>query len=108
MNLIRIFLSIYFVVLSIMPCNDIGNNLSSKDSFTNAIETEHSGSKTNDDICSPLCFCNCCQISITAFEFKSIVEFEKPISEFFSKKILFQKNIFAYQVYELIWQPPKI
>lgn len=96
------------MALSIMPCSDVGNKISYQDSHLISIEKNHSDSNNPADICSPLCFCNCCQISITTYEFKSTVEFEKPLSEFFSKKILFQKKSFAYQVYDLIWQPPKI
>ena len=90
-----------------MPCNDVHQQSGSSktEQFSN-IEESHS--KDKGDICSPLCICNCCQITVTAIKIEPLIAFPEQIQFYFSKKILFQKNNFAYQVYDHIWQPPKI
>lgn len=107
MSLFRFILALYFMVLTIMPCNDVHQQSGSSktEQFSN-IEESHS--KDKGDICSPLCICNCCQITVTAFKIEPLIAFPEQIQFYFSKKILFQKNNFAYQVYDHIWQPPKI
>jgi len=90
-----------------MPCEDVHQQSGSgKTELTFNIDESHS--KDKGDICSPLCVCNCCQITVTAFKMGVSMDIPKQIQTYFSKKILFQKNNFAYQVYDHIWQPPKI
>jgi hypothetical protein len=107
MNFLRLILAFYFMALSLMPCEDVHKQPGS--SQTNvALRMEQSHTKDKSDICSPLCICNCCQITVTAFKTEPLINIPKQVQTYFSKKILFQKNDFAYQVYENIWQPPKI
>ncbi|SHM15446.1 DUF6660 family protein [Chryseobacterium polytrichastri] len=107
MNLFRLILAMYFVVLSVMPCEDIRKQ-SGSDKTLLSLHIDESHSKDKGDICSPLCVCNCCQITVTAFKMDVSMNIPQKIQTYFSKKILFQKNNFAYQVYDHIWQPPKI
>lgn len=107
MNLFRLILAMYFVVLSVTPCEDVHQQSGSKKTEL-SFNVDESHSKDKGDICSPLCICNCCQITVTAFKMDVSVNIPKQIQTYFSKKILFQKNNFAYQVYDHIWQPPKI
>jgi hypothetical protein len=90
-----------------MPCEDVHQESGSKKTEL-SFNVDESHSKDKGDICSPLCVCNCCQITVTAFKMDVSMNIPKQIQTFFSKKILFQKNNFAYQVYDYIWQPPKI
>jgi len=107
MNLFRLILAMYFMVLTIMPCEDVHKQSgSNKTELSFSVDESHS--KDKGDICSPLCVCNCCQITVTAFKMDVSMNIPKQIQAYFSKKILFQKNNFAYQVYDHIWQPPKI
>lgn len=107
MNLFRLILAMYFMVLSVMPCEDI-HKQSGPDKTLLSLNIDESHSKDKGDICSPLCVCNCCQITVTAFKMDISMNIPQKIQTYFSKKILFQKNNFAYQVYDHIWQPPKI
>ncbi|MCI3937970.1 hypothetical protein MQX03_12230 [Chryseobacterium aahli] len=107
MNLFRLILAMYFVVLSVIPCEDI-HKQSGANKTELSFSLDESHSKDKGDICSPLCVCNCCQITVTAFKMDVSMNIPKQIQTYFSKKILFQKNNFAYQVYDHIWQPPKI
>ena len=90
-----------------MPCEDI-HKQSGANKTELSFSLDESHSKDKGDICSPLCVCNCCQITVTAFKMDVSVNISKQIQTYFSKKILFQKNNFTYQVYDHIWQPPKI
>ncbi|MDC8106361.1 hypothetical protein MTQ00_17710 [Chryseobacterium sp. B21-037] len=107
MNFLRLILALYFMALSVMPCEDVHKQSgSSKVDFSLSVEESHS--KDQGDICSPLCVCNCCQITVAAFKMEPQISIPRQEQAYFSKKILFHKNNFAYQVYENIWQPPKI
>lgn len=107
MNVFRFLLAFYFMALSLMPCEDVHKESGSSQaplSYT----ADDSHSKDKGDICSPLCTCNCCQITVTAFKMNVLLEAPAKIPSYFSEKIFFRKNDFAYQVYDHIWQPPKI
>lgn len=95
------------MVLSLIPCADV-HQQSGSGKTELSIHIDESHSKDKGDICSPLCICNCCQMTVTAFKMEPLIKVPLQIQTYFSKKILFQKNNFAYQVYDHIWQPPKI
>ncbi|SIQ70066.1 DUF6660 family protein [Chryseobacterium sp. RU33C] len=107
MNLLRWILAIYFMALSLMPCEDTSHPLNSGDNKI-ALSIHGVHSTERGDICSPLCACSCCQITVSAFKMDPLLEISEQIPAYFSKKILFHKNDFAYQIYDPIWQPPKI
>ncbi|WP_449399739.1 DUF6660 family protein [Chryseobacterium wanjuense] len=107
MSLLRLVLAFYFMALALMPCEDL-HKQSGSDKVNFSLNVEESHSKDKGDICSPLCICNCCQITVAAFKMEPLIKIPEQIRSYFSKKILFQKNNFAYQVYDHIWQPPKI
>ncbi|WP_139418819.1 DUF6660 family protein [Chryseobacterium mulctrae] len=108
MKLLRFILTIYFIALLIMPCSDVKAK-SVKDNHTQiSLNTENSHSHNIDDGCSPFCFCSCCQITVTAFKMEPFLDVPLQVKAYFSKKILFHRNNIAYQVYDHIWQPPKI
>jgi len=107
MNLFRFILAFYFMALSVMPCEDVHQKSGSDQTkLSSGIEESHS--KDKGDICSPLCICNCCQITVTAFKMEPLFEIPEQIKALISRKIFFRNNNFAYQVYDHIWQPPKI
>jgi len=108
MNFLRLFLTIYFAVLTVLPCNDVKAQSISGDSTKISIYTGDSHSKDKGDICSPLCICNCCQMVVGSFKIVPVLTFPEKIKSYYSGKILFQKNDFVYLVYDQIWQPPKI
>ena len=91
-----------------MPCSDVKAQSVSDNHTQISIDTENSHSNENDDACSPFCFCSCCQITVTAFKIEPLLEIPSQVQFSFSNKILFNKNNIAYQVYNPIWQPPKI
>lgn len=108
MYLFRLLLTFYFVALSIMPCNDVAAKQLNNNINLTYVNNTQKDSHAGNDACSPLCFCNCCQIAVTSFKIEPIITFPEQVLNYFSKKIFFQKNDFAYLVYDQIWQPPKI
>ncbi|WP_082498406.1 DUF6660 family protein [Chryseobacterium sp. Leaf180] len=108
MKVLRLILTFYFIALLVMPCSDINPQSLSNHSAKTSMQIEDTHSSERDDTCSPFCFCSCCQITVIAFKIKPLLEIPSKISFYFSKKILFHKNNIAYQVYDHIWQPPKI
>ncbi len=108
MNLLRWILAIYFMALSLMPCEDVSHLSSDTGDKKISLNIQGAHSTEKGDICSPLCACSCCQITVSAFKMGSLLEIPEQIPAYFSKKILFHKNDFAYQVYDHVWQPPKI
>ncbi|MGI9581772.1 DUF6660 family protein [Chryseobacterium sp. RRHN12] len=107
MNLLRWILAVYFMALSLMPCADVSHPQNSGNK-TASLSVQENHSKEKGDICSPLCTCSCCQMTVSAFKMDPLLEIPEQIQTYFSKKILFHKNDFAYQIYDPIWQPPKI
>jgi hypothetical protein len=91
-----------------MPCNDVKAQSKVDNHKKVTVNMEDSHSDNSDDACSPFCFCSCCQITVTAFKIEPLLQVPSPVSFYFTQKILFQKKNIAYQVYDHIWQPPKI
>ena len=108
MKVFRLILTFYFIALLVMPCSDINAQSLSNHSAKTTLQAEDKHSEESGDTCSPLCFCSCCQITVIAFKVEPLFDIPLKISFYFSKKILFHKNNIAYQVYDHIWQPPKI
>jgi hypothetical protein len=91
-----------------MPCSDVKAQSNAVDHIQISMNNENSHSNEKDDACSPFCFCSCCQITVTAFKIEPLLKIPSQIKFYYSNKILFHKNNIAYQVYDNIWQPPKI
>jgi len=92
-----------------MPCSDVKAQSVAGDGLSQiSANAENSHSDEKDDFCSPFCFCSCCQMTVTAFKINPLLEIPLKVQVYFSKKILFHRNNIAYQVYDHIWQPPKI
>lgn len=106
MKYFALIFSVYFLALSVMPCNDafgMNTNNSSKSEFT---QSDNNNTERND-ICSPFCTCSCCNtpvyLSFDAFSIKA----NKPVIA--SRLKLPVRNFsFASNFYVNIWQPPKI
>ncbi len=60
------------------------------------------------DQCSPLCACNCCQITISSMKFIQLIKTPKVFDPIISTKIQFKENTIKNQLYADIWKPPKI
>ncbi|MGV0846856.1 DUF6660 family protein [Empedobacter falsenii] len=103
MKFIILIIALYVNVLSFVPCQDTNTNRTQ-------VSMVHSEKDNSDhkDQCSPLCVCNCCQITISSMKFTRLLKTPKVFDPNTSKKIQFKKNTIQNQLYADIWQPPKI
>lgn len=108
MKFLRFIAIFYFIALLIMPCSDVKADTIKTNYSQVSLNTDDFHSNNTDDDCSPFCTCNCCQMTVTVFKMEPFSEIPLQVKAYFSKKILFHRNNIAYQVYDHIWQPPKI
>jgi hypothetical protein len=103
LKLTNTILSIIILILSCMPCADKEQDVPfEKETVNNSSKQNH-----DNDVCSPLCVCNCCGrqgfvyntiSTCNIFSVKTIID----------KKLPEYKSIIASNFYGSIWQPPKI
>ena len=97
-------LAIYFLTLAAIPCGDKDNHVLShtKSSFT-VQASSCQDTNQEDELCSPLCMCNCCGgVTIATAEKFKIKETEsQKISLLYSESKISSPSF-------TIWQPPKI
>jgi len=98
-------LSLFFMVLTVVPCNDVAKGLGEKVCLAEDIHLEQSQDQ-HADLCTPFCVCNCCGISMTVLQITELLP-EKIVV--LIKDILPEKN-YNYTISEPagVWQPPKI
>jgi|LauGreDrversion4_2_1035121.scaffolds.fasta_scaffold231513_2 hypothetical protein len=105
-RLIAFILSIFVLVLSTMPCCNVGHEASEK--YCTEKQSGTNSQQQDDDCgsnCSPFYSCGTC----VGFTFASSYQFIKPVilAPGLSKLIPYQKN-FSAGFYGKVWQPPKI
>ncbi|WP_131555339.1 DUF6660 family protein [Sphingobacterium deserti] len=112
MKLVLSILSIYFLVLSALPCRDGGDDLLPAMSSAMAHSSSDSGTQNhekhdhNQDGCSPFCSCHCCSIKIEPLQM-----FEAGID----RKVVFKLSVAQPEIDapsinnypNRVWQPPK-
>lgn len=108
MKLLTYLMSIYIIILSVIPCNDRIAVSNVYDMAQTEVTTHTKHNTSHSDFCSPLCSCSCCQITIASMKFTRLVKTPKIIEANISKKIQFKENTIKNQLYADIWQPPKI
>ena len=101
MKYMAVILSVYVLVLTAMPCNDVHA------ANTNSVSielTKQNPNQANDvDLCSPFCFCHCCQ----TLSFPSFFRISNINLVEISLAINLKEPSFSSPV-ATIWQPPKI
>lgn len=98
MKLLTVILSIYVMILTFMPCADA--NTADTDCYSIAQQDhEHSD---DIEICSPFCFCNCCQ-TLTQTSNYIIPKVNMPGIKVITP-MLVQNEI---ESTILFWRPPK-
>ncbi len=101
MKYIAVILSVYIMVLTAMPCDDMHTADSNSTSFE---LSEQNHNQANDlDLCSPFCFCHCCQ----TISFPSFYDGLLSDVEVVTLNIPFKESRFS-NPFSSIWQPPKI
>ncbi len=101
MKFTAVILSIYIMALTTMPCTD--NHTSDEISSTFELsELDHIHS-SDIDLCSPFCFCNCCQTLSQLTIYKSFQIYRIGFN--LSIPVSVQNEI-EYII--SFWQPPKV
>ncbi|MFV5689604.1 DUF6660 family protein [Flavobacterium sp. ZT3R25] len=104
MRIVNFILSIYFIILSFMPCVDIEYN---NDSNSGITILEHEQKQDNhQEICSPFCICSCCGQQIVFHDSDSFSIPAQPVSQA-GKERTFYIQKFVSNFNGTIWQPPK-
>ncbi|MFV5696587.1 DUF6660 family protein [Flavobacterium sp. LB3P122] len=105
MRIVNFILSIYFIILSCMPCVDIVYNYDSNSGIT--IVQQEQKQENHQEICSPFCICSCCgqQIVFQASNYFAIPT--QPVSSVGKETILYIQK-FVSNFNGTIWQPPKV
>ena len=101
-------LSLLLLVLSGLPCADMGDNNGAQEISSSISENHTHGPKEKHvDMCSPFCSCNCCGLQIldlapsTSFD---VVAVKVGIS---TPETTYKSNL-ASVFSGSIWQPPQI
>lgn len=97
---------IYFLFLSLLPCNDMGDCKSmDAGAHTEYATSDHSDHQSDSETCPPLCVCVCCGQSVVSVF--SASEFTRNLTP--SEKVYpALASDFYPEVFFKIWQPPKI
>jgi len=102
MRLIACILSVYILLLSVLPCPDVP-----EDHVTHTIElTQQAADSHADhtDHCSPFCTCSCCSVPVIyasyGFQFNDFSLLEEHCTVF--------KPSYISIIQTSIWQPPKM
>ena len=105
MKIFAFILSLFFMVLTLVPCNDVAKGLGEKVCLAEDIHLEQSQDQ-HADLCTPFCVCNCCGISMIVLQITKLLP-EKIVV--LIKDILPEKN-YNYALLDAagVWHPPKI
>ena len=82
-----ILLSIYFLALNVLPCQD--EPVTEASAYNGSAQTElvqhqgagHDHSPCNSDLCSPFCGCHCCHTHSTDFDIVAYDPFQPAAPE---------------------------
>lgn len=101
MKFIALILSVYVMVLTTLPCADV--HAFDKNSATIELTVQSQHYSNDVDLCSPFCFCNCCQTLSQANTFYTL-----QIDILASNLIV--PTIVQNEIKSAIsfWRPPKI
>ncbi|MCZ2223504.1 MAG: hypothetical protein LC122_07720 [Chitinophagales bacterium] len=99
---------IYFLALSIMPCND-AHDICLNNAETATLSQNYCShhQPEDNDFCSPFCTCNCCRTSTT----KEVNQLDFILTSQpnqIKEKISTPTNFYLFNYFNNIWQPPKI
>lgn len=99
-------LSCYILVLSCLPCSDAGVHTGRQTMQTvqQAADSHTLPHQQQEDLCSPFCFCSCCNIQ-AAPQAPFLFNFIDPRPSL-SYSLLYVSPLTA--VSDNIWQPPRM
>ncbi len=103
MKYIAFIISIYFLTLNFLPCEDASEQ--SDDSQTEIVQNMDIDHDHNDaDLCSPFCQCHCCHIHVLNFDLDAY-SIHTPL---ISTRIFIHPDAIAKDIMQSILQPPQL
>lgn len=104
MKYLAILLSLYMIILSLMPCQD-KEDYASANAKTSSIQKQSKGGEhTEQETCPPFCTCSCCSVSRDFIQAKTYEIIAHKIQTQYSE---YKMPEIADQSIE-IYQPPQI
>ncbi|WP_408022137.1 DUF6660 family protein [Sinomicrobium oceani] len=103
MKILTIILSVYFLVLNVVPCDD--SEVSLYD-FQNDLQTQlnHNSDNTEPPVCINFCLCSCCHVNVVNVD---VVPFVMPSFDI-SSEIFFHSDGFGKDLPLSLLQPPQV
>ncbi len=97
--------SIYLLAIAVLPCSDAENECRTETAASSFVQ-QHSHQTDHNDFCSPLCTCNCCNLTIEVKHAAVKVKNARVLSQ---KKLKYSLHTSPYVsgFYGNIWHPPK-
>lgn len=99
-------LSIIFLILSCMPCADMGVNDNIRTKF-DLVSAEHHSHAAGSDLCSPFCVCSCCGSQLTEYPQFAMIDFSIAFKGI-KKQLPSYQSILSSNFFGSIWQPPQL
>ena len=104
MRVLAFILSLFIVMLAMMPCSDAQGCETFPATVWEWEESHaHDHSEDSEDYCTPFCTCYCCGLSFLLFELQEISLTEEALSQSFLMPHLFD---YAFSYPNSIWVPP--
>lgn len=104
MKVLRLFMGLYIMLLSVMPCSDVAECSESTTISIGALE-DHADHSQETELCSPFCTCICCGVSTDLPMGETT---ESDVVVFASGYVAHYQAVLPLEVALVIWQPPKI
>ena len=105
MKFLAFSLSLFFMVLTMVPCSDAASGFGDKVCVAEDVHLEQSQDE-HTDLCTPFCVCNCCGMSMAVSQIKKLL----PEKIFLLVKADITESGYGYSLLfnAGVWQPPKI
>lgn len=105
MKFLLYILSLHVLMLSFMPCTDEEDKASGKEQVSAVAGLQQQGQQDyHEDLCSPLCSCQCCHTHYQVYSLN--ISENLPLPE--AKQNTLYTNNFSSSPSCSIWQPPKV
>jgi hypothetical protein len=100
-------LSLYFILLSCIPCIDTKEEIAFDATFQITTNHDNHSHESNEDSCSPFCVCNCCGQTTLNYYPEIVHNFLVPIEEIKTFNSNYDSSLVPL-FSGSIWQPPQL
>lgn len=104
MKIFVVLLSIYFLGLNLVPCDDSEQIMAGEEKKTEFFSELKSDNSLHTDFCTPFCHCHCCHVHVITFDSLSF----EPFAPLISAHIPSSKNRNGFEIADYHFQPPRI